>query len=436
MFGPIIYNIRMNPGKTLLLALAALAAQPGAFAGADLQRLTAAELRGGAAAPPVPRPSAPAVKEWTVMVFVNAKNNLEEFGLRDLNEMESAGSSDQVNIVAELGRARGYYSGDGDWTGVRRYLIRKDADPARLASPALADLGPADMGDYRSVVGFVRWAKAAYPAKKYLLVVWNHGSGWTKAAGQAARGISYDDETGSHITVPQLAEALAQAGGTDVYASDACLMQMAEVAWELKDQAPYVVGSEETEPADGYPYGALLGGLTADPAMSPRALAALAVSSYAAYYSAQGTGATMSALKTSALPEFLRLTGAFTAAAMAAGDKGVVKRGLYYAQHYAYEDNKDLDSFVSYVVLRSQDRAVRETGTALLAWLRGELVAHKAAANYEQTPEGLEPTDYSKAGGLAVYLPGTPAPAAYDELRWAKDSSWDDFLDWIAPPKP
>ncbi len=27
------------------------------------------------------------LKEWTVMVFINAKNNLESYGLGDVNEM-------------------------------------------------------------------------------------------------------------------------------------------------------------------------------------------------------------------------------------------------------------------------------------------------------------------------------------------------------------
>ena len=397
----------------------------------DLPALNARGVIAAASAAPAV-PAAPALKEWTVMVFINSKNNLEEFGLRDLNEMETVGSSDGVSIVAELGRVKGYYAGDGDWTGVRRYLVRKDADAAKIGSPVLEDLGAADMGDYKSVIDFVRWAKAAYPAKKYMLVVWNHGSGWTRGL-NAARGISYDDESGSHINIPQLGRVLAETGGVDVYASDACLMQMAEVAWEIKDYAAYIVGSEETEPADGYAYGPLLGGLTAAPGMAPAQLAALAVDTYGAYYSAQGLGATQSALKTSAMPGFLRLMNAFTAAVTEAGDKGVVKRGLYYAQHYAYADNKDLDSFVSYVVLRSQSPRVRGAGAELLAYVRGELVTRKGASNYAQPVEGLDPVDYPAAGGIAVYLPGARAAAGYAELKWAKDSAWDEFLRWIVP---
>jgi hypothetical protein len=44
----------------------------------------------------------------------------------------------------------------------------------------------------------------------------------------------------------------------------------------------------------------------------------------------------------------------------------------------------------------------------------------------------LEPVDYSLAGGLAVYLSGTKPPPAYAELAWAKDTSWNEFLLWLA----
>ncbi len=400
----------------------------GAASAFDLPGLTAADISATSRAPAAGRP-APQERDWTVMVYLNAKNNLEEAGLKDLNEMESAGSTAKVAIVAELGRVKGYYDGDGDWTGVRRYLVQKDADMSHIASPVLADLGATDMGDYRTAEDFVRWAKENYPARHYLLIVWDHGSGWTRSAA-VSRGISYDDGSGNHMTVPQLAAVLKDSGGADIYASDACLMQMAEVAGELRDHAAYIVGSEETEPADGYPYDAILAKLDADPAMTPRELAGTIVNAYGGYYSARGTGATLSALDTAAFPEFLRLTGAFVSAAEAAGDRGVIKRGLYYAQHYSYEDNKDLDSFLAYVAAKSRSQTVKDAAGALQAQLRGRLVAFKAAADYAAVPDGMEQTDYTRAGGLAVYLPGSVPAAGYSGLRWAADSGWGGFLDW------
>jgi hypothetical protein len=368
--------------------------------------------------------------EWTVMVFLNGKNNLEEFAVKDLNEMEAAGAAAGVNVIAQLGRAKGYYTGDGDWTGVRRYLVRPDADMAHIASQVLGDLVGTDMGDYRSAADFFSWARAAYPARKYLAVIWNHGSGWTKASA-SARGISYDDETGSHISVPQLAEVFHLAGPVDVYASDACLMQMAEAAWEMRGHAAYIVGSEETEPADGYPYDRILAALNSAPEMTPGELAGAIVRSYGEYYSGLGIGATMSALRTAALPGLRARTEEFSCAALAAGDKGVLKRGLYYAQHYSYDDNKDLDSFARYVAIKTPDTRLRLAALELSSWIREELVLWRASANYSQTPEGTESIDYSLASGLAVYLPASRPEVAYYELSWAEDSAWGELLRWL-----
>ena len=79
------------------------------------------------------------------------------------------------------------------------------------------------------------------------------------------RGISFDDVTGNNIAPYQLGLAFNQMGKIDVYGSDACLMQMAEIGYELKDKVPVIVGSEESEPGDGYNYTYLLDGLNRNP---------------------------------------------------------------------------------------------------------------------------------------------------------------------------
>src|SRR3989339_1466776 len=121
-----------------------------------------------------------------------------------------------------------------------------------------------DMGDYKRVVDFVAWAKTNYPAKRYMLIIWNHGSGWMDPKG-SPKGISFDDETGNYIRTPQIGLILKEAGKVDILAFDACLMQMAEVAYEVKDNAQVIVGSEETVPGLGYPYGLFLGAMAKRP---------------------------------------------------------------------------------------------------------------------------------------------------------------------------
>ncbi|HBB68102.1 MAG: hypothetical protein A2X28_11130 [Elusimicrobia bacterium GWA2_56_46] len=374
-------------------------------------------------------------KEWTIMVYINGKNDLEKYALKDMNEMEMIGSSWHVNIVAEVGRMDDFDASDGDWKGTRRYLIARDTDTARISSPVVEDLGKSDMGDYKNVVAFGRWAKAKYPAKKYMLVVWNHGAGWLKRDQSRGKGISYDDETGNHINTPQMGLMLKEIGGVDVYGSDACLMQMAEVVYELRHYADYIVGSEETEPGDGYTYDLMLGPLVRNPKMTPEQFGKTVVDAYSDHYQAIGEGSTQSLIKSAALSGLRISANAFAAAMIGAGEKDLVKKAMEEAQSYAYIENKDLYHFAQLVVAETKDVRVETAGKALMYYIRTVLVVRNRTNNGADGGYWSPPSDYSNSHGIAVYLPGTVLPASYKELKWSKYSDWDRLIDWIAQPE-
>jgi len=368
-------------------------------------------------------------KEWTVMVFLNAKNDLERFGIKDMNEMEMVGSSDQVNIVVEMGRIKGYDSSNGDWTGVKRFLIKKDTDTNIINSPVIQEMGERDMGDYKNLADFVKWAKKTYPAKKYMLIVWNHGSGWEKSkGGRATKGISYDEASGNHMNTPQLGLALKEAGKVDVYGSDACLMAMAEVIYEIKDSATYIVGSEETEPGDGYTYNTLLAPLIAKPTMGPAELAKVAVDAYSDHYKEIGEGSTQAYVRAEKIDEFLKLVNEFAYAMSQSGEKQVVKDAMNQAQSYAISDNKDLYHFAQLVVAKTQNADVKAKGQALMTFIKDKLVAHNRTNNSSGGWWG--PTIYDDSHGVAIYMPSYSMGTGYDELAWAKYSNWDEFIKW------
>ena len=400
------------------------------FDGKNIEKVSVGSMLEKTSVPePVIENKARPDKEWTFMVFVNGKNNLEQFAIKDINEMEMVGSSDKVNIVVEVGRIKGYDSSNGDWKTTRRYYVTKDNDTNIINSKMIADLGKVDMGDYKSVIDFVKWAKANYPAKKYMLVIWNHGAGWEKSLkANITKGISYDDETGNHITTPQLGLIFKEAGKIDVYGSDACLMQMAEVVYEIKDSITYIVGSEETEPGDGYTYNDLLAPLIANPTMGPAELAKTAVDAYSDHYKAQGEGSTQSYVRTSAIPDFLNAVNEFIYAVSQSGDKALVKNAISQAQEYAISENKDLYHFTSIIVNGTKDAAVKEKGQALMTLIKNKLVAHNRYTNGSGGWYG--PTDYSNSNGISVYLPTSGIGSGYDELQWAKYSNWDEFIKW------
>ena len=113
---------------------------------------------------PLPEP----LPDWTFLVYMAGDNNLEQFGLLDLAEMKAIGSTADVNIVAQFDRMT-----DGV---TRRYHLRHDTplDEDQVGP----ELGETNSGDPRELARFLAWAVEAYPAERYALVVWNHGTGW------------------------------------------------------------------------------------------------------------------------------------------------------------------------------------------------------------------------------------------------------------------
>ena len=63
--------------------------------------------------------------DWTVLVFGNAQNDLEPEIIHDVIELEQIGSSERVQVVAQLNRAQNRTEEDapvldGQWQGYRR----------------------------------------------------------------------------------------------------------------------------------------------------------------------------------------------------------------------------------------------------------------------------------------------------------------------------
>jgi len=52
--------------------------------------------------------------KWTIMVYMDADNNLEDAGISDFNEMEVAGSTQDVAILVLMDRIPGYDSTNGN----------------------------------------------------------------------------------------------------------------------------------------------------------------------------------------------------------------------------------------------------------------------------------------------------------------------------------
>lgn len=226
--------------------------------------------------------------QWTVLVFMNAANDLDPFSLTNMNQMERLPANSDVKIVVQWKQSLEVNS-FATFDGTRRYLIRHDSTSA-INSRLLQDMGKGvDMGSPQTLTDFISYGMRNFPADHYCLVMWNHGNGWKRRGGEddeITRGISYDGETGHHIDTWQLADAL----GTqpiDILAWDASLMQQVEVGTELTGKVKYMVGSEDSPPGAGYPYDFIFSEMATNPLITAREAADQIVTQTVDYYSNQ-----------------------------------------------------------------------------------------------------------------------------------------------------
>lgn len=376
-------------------------------------------------------------RKWTLLIYMNADNDLEEFGVQDVNEMEQVGSTDEVAIVVMMDRIRGYDSSNGDWTHTRRFVVRRDHDLERMTSSETANgaeiLGELDMGQPATLKAFIEWGREHYPAERYLLDIWDHGSGWRSrsfAAG-VTRKVSYDDTSGTAIETVELPYALDVDPRLDIVAMDASLMQMMEVAYEIRHRTGLIVGSQESPPGEGYPYHTWIGPLVADPSMSPRDLARLIVNQTVDTLGSR-YDLTQSALDTSQLGGLAQAIDSFAKALIPreAQYREALTRARNNAQRYgsgssAYATFKDLVDYA--------DQVARETGDSILAQERDKV---KAALNQALVAERHSGTSVANSHGLSIYVPPstdwTSTRSRYRNLAFAQDTHWDEWIDAYA----
>jgi hypothetical protein len=361
--------------------------------------------------------------EWTVMVYLDADNNLESAGINDINEMEMVGSTARVNILVQADRIPGYDISNSNWTTTRRYYITQDSDPMQI-NPHLSDLGELNMGDPQTLIDFASWAIINYPAKKYLLVIWNHGGGFRSLS--LSKDIAWDDTSGGDkITMPELEYALSAINNQigkkiEIVGMDACLMAMTEVAYQIKDYADILVTSEEIEPGDGWPYDIILAQLVANPMVSSKQLATNIVDKYV--YSYPFDNVTQSAIDLSCMD-----TLATELSNLAQGmidDTHTPKvnyidafnASLYYGDY----DFVDLYDCCNKIFDCSNSLEVKTIS----------LITQQALLN------AVINSDYNGASlsgskGLSIYFPYTTYDYYYNYTNFSQDTFWDEMLSYL-----
>lgn len=275
-------------------------------------------------------------KEWTFVVYIAGDNNLYPFALQNLNSMKNAGSNEYINIVAQIDH-RGSHT-----IPERLYIDQGEIIKYREQNKDLTH--KLDFGQIDTLVDCMKWAVTYYPAKHYVLVLWNHGIGavdsiitkiinpselftfnpatsllelnrstsfleyFNDMDNESERGICFSDTFTSYITNQKLETALYRITSEilhkkiDILAFDACLMSMVEIASLAAPYVDIMVGSQEVELGTGWPYEPILSNFSFHD-IAPEKFASKIVTSYENYYRSITQDFTQSAIRLNSMEQ-------------------------------------------------------------------------------------------------------------------------------------
>ncbi len=222
--------------------------------------------------------------DYTIMIYMNG-TDLESGDETDpggdatdnLEEMMKVGSSAKLNILVETVGTSDWWIDGIESDRTQRWRVEKD-------HITLVDdtVGVTRVDDPAALTDFIVWGQTNYPAKRYVLIFWDHGGG-------AVEGFGSDElHDNTSLLLDGIEEGVADAVKTtkkpfEIIGFDTCLMATIEVADILSPYARYLVASEETEPANGWDYAAIMQAVTNNSQITGDALGKVIADSYEAH---------------------------------------------------------------------------------------------------------------------------------------------------------
>ena len=462
-------------------------AKAGGQPGFGLDSINAADISGivptpvsGAAPAAAVKPRSAQPKEWTVMFYSTTKDKLHSALMWQLLEMKKIGSTAKVNVVVQAAFPVKGFDGKISTPTVRMALgaaANSDeldkkieaffngggAIDESLLSTFSADIvtrtNNTDTGNWRNVSDFTKWAKANYPARRYSFVIYGHGNGIFDQK-KTNKGTLIDTDTQNYVTLPEMRLMMAETGKVDIFVMTSCIMQMAEVAWQIKDYTDVVVGSSELMSAVGYDLNGMIATLNSNPGVSSAQLGTQLTDGYIERIKAfKIPGGHASVILTSKLPAFADKLNAWVDAEMALKDTAAITSARNNVARFdifgittatttvslaqKFSISGDLYDFVSLMTAaQPQDTPERklaaQKGRELMDFISKDLV-------YKYSYVGVSNTgfDYARAHGVSIHIAPIRILGAtladfekneetlYWDLPFTKETRWGGFLSWI-----
>ena len=222
------------------------------------------------------------VAEYTILVYmIGSDLELKQYSAtEDIREMLGIGSSEDVNIIIETGGSNSSVIDDKrliDFTTVQRHKILR-----RSSSRHWKILVRQNMATSNTLSDFLIWGVSEFPAKKYAVILWDHGNGINGFGADT----NFDGDIFTHL---ELTKAFADTKDSthtnfEIIGFDACLMASVEVAHTVKSFGNYMVASQELIPPAGWDYSGFLASLIKNPSQDGLTLGKNIADSFQKYY--------------------------------------------------------------------------------------------------------------------------------------------------------
>jgi hypothetical protein len=416
--------------------------------------------------------------DWTFLVYAQANNSLCPFAQKNFADMASIGSGKDLNLLVQWH--------DPTHKGIWRYKVERGRMELDMHLPVNIDGNAA-----KDLVDSMNWAVNKFPAKKYALILWNHGIGildpvWgnqsmgfvrneailgnprahiegityiensnfkdlplkkiTKKAMRKGghRGILFNENTKTYMNNQTLSSALSAIKTTvlknkniDLLGMDACLMAMVEVCYQVRNYADYFVGSEEVELAFGWSYAPVVQRFVGKP--TPVEAAKGIVQSYENLYRNKINFYTQSAIDLKLMDDLknsINLVVQKLTACRAIDQRKVtatLKQARNQALQFSTSSYIDLFSFFQELQISVSANFSRTTtrNTQLIdASMELKNAIDIATKFIEQTVvANAAGKNMAQAKGLSVYFPvNGPVDQSYLYTDFATDCDWHSLL--------
>jgi hypothetical protein len=401
-----------------------------------------------------------AAADWNFIVYIQADNNLAPFARYNVSDMQTATIPSNVNVLVQWDQP------DNNKTWRYRIITGGKIDVGSLS----VEMG---INPAQELVDMVAWAKTNYDARNWLIDLWNHGGGIRTLAGRSSllkktaldlpiknehswiilpgqttdkknRGILYDDSQHTYLDNAGLTSVLQGMKNIigkkiDILATDACLMQMLEIAYQIQGSANYLVGAENSIPGEGFPYSAILNVLGAEArSITASQFSRKIVAAYGNFYRRDDNTMTLSALDLNNINPIRSainsLVGAIDAcyARSSAQTLSAVRLARITTASFDVADYIDLVSLCKKLVIQFNTLSRRNSSTnkalastALTVVTRAQALQRSVASAIIANQVG---SVFSEAGGLSVYYPQGSIDSSYESTVFAQSSSWLSFL--------